>query len=97
MIEKGRHMGVHKNLRFCPFCTDKVEDEMHFLINCPVYNNLRIPFLDSLGTESISLGDTPDSDVFISLMTKSLEEVAIFTKNAFELREFLINNPKNLD
>ena len=27
MIEKGRHKGVHKDLRFCPFCQGTVEDE----------------------------------------------------------------------
>ena len=96
MIEKGRHMGVHRNLRFCPFCTDKVEDEVHFLLNCPVYNNMRKPVLDSLGIENMLPGDTRDSDIFISLMTNSLEEVATFTKKSFELREFLINKPKRL-
>ena len=96
MIEKGTQMGVHRNLRFCPFCTDKVEDEVHFLLNCPVYNNMRKPVLDSLGIENMFPGDTRDSDIFISLMTNSLEEVATFTKKSFELREFLINKPKRL-
>ena len=37
MIEKGRHQNIDKNLRFCPFCIDKVEDEKHFLLECPTY------------------------------------------------------------
>ena len=88
-------MGVHKNLRFCPFCEGTVEDELHFLIDCPIYKNLRKPVMDSLSTENIN--NTPTTDVFITLMTKSIREVANFTHKAFELREFLINKPKQLD
>ena len=41
-IEKGRHTNpkTPKEARFCPFCPKKVEDEIHFLLNCPIY---RIP------------------------------------------------------
>ena len=31
MIEKGRHLNIDKNLRFCPFCPGIVEDEKHFI------------------------------------------------------------------
>ena len=34
MIETGKHQKVPKTERFCPFCYDTVEDEIHFLINC---------------------------------------------------------------
>ena len=27
MIEKGRHQNIDKNLRFCPFCPNHIEDE----------------------------------------------------------------------
>ena len=94
MIEKGRHKGVHKDLRFCPFCQRTVEDELHFLISCPTYKNLRKPVMDSLSIKNI--GDTPVTEVFITLMTESIREVANFTHKAFELREFLINKPKQL-
>ena len=36
MIERGRHEGLHKSNRFCPFCVDKVEDEIHFMLKCPL-------------------------------------------------------------
>ena len=38
MIEKGRH-----NNRKCPFCLTHIEDETHFLINCPIYSSIRKP------------------------------------------------------
>ena len=34
MIEKGRHRNVDESLRFCPFCPNTVEDEIHFLLQC---------------------------------------------------------------
>ena len=37
MIEKGRHSGVNKTERFCPFCTDIVESEEHFLLRCATF------------------------------------------------------------
>ena len=41
MIEKGRHVGIHSNLRFCPFCPTEVEDEEHVLMQCKPFANLR--------------------------------------------------------
>ena len=43
MIETGRHRKpkIPKQERFCPFCTNRVEDEIHFLIKCPTYNEIR--------------------------------------------------------
>ena len=34
MIEVGRHQKLPKSQRFCPFCPNIIEDEIHFLINC---------------------------------------------------------------
>ena len=38
MIEIGRHKNIPKELRFCPFCPNVVETEMHFILHCPVYD-----------------------------------------------------------
>ena len=40
-IEKGRHQDVHLSDRNCPFCPEHLENEFHFLIQCPIYKNLR--------------------------------------------------------
>ena len=83
MIERERYMGLHKNLRYCSFCQGTVEDELHFLLNCPTYKYLRKPVMDSLSIENIDV--TPITEVFITLMTKPTTEVAMFTQKAFEL------------
>ena len=41
MIEKGRHENIPKEIRFCPFCKNQVEDEVHFFIQCKTYNIFR--------------------------------------------------------
>lgn len=45
MIEVGRHQNVDRNQRFCKFCLNRniqvIEDELHFLLHCPLYCNLR--------------------------------------------------------
>ena len=48
MIEKGRHLNINKNLRFCPFCPKHIEDEMHFLLECTSYASHRKELTDSI-------------------------------------------------
>ena len=48
-IETGRSMNIVRNERFCKYCLSNnsrlVEDEYHFLIECPLYRDLREKFL----------------------------------------------------
>ena len=45
MIEKGRHVNIDREFRFCPICvlTDifVVEDEYHFFFECKAYEEIR--------------------------------------------------------
>jgi len=44
-IEKGRHTGIDRSLRFCPLCQKDqisvVESEFHFLLECKSYQAIR--------------------------------------------------------
>ena len=53
-IEKGRYNGIPKELRFCPFCPKRVETEVHFLIECPLYQNIRDEMLMTITGEKPS-------------------------------------------
>jgi hypothetical protein len=97
MIEKGRHEGLHKSTRFCPFCLDKVEDEIHFMLKCPIYSNFRGHFLRSMFAEYINTDAIPVKDMFSYLMALSSIEVGKFIHQAFELRNYLIRKPKQVD
>ena len=60
MIEKGRHLRIEKNERKCYFCKDKIEDEEHFLINCPLMSNEDEKVIKALGrfiSDSLNLRD----------------------------------------
>lgn len=46
MVEKGRHMDISREYRYCKFCLNvrhvyTVEDEYHMFMLCPLYNALR--------------------------------------------------------
>ena len=42
MIEKERHQSIEKQSRFCPFCENQLEDEIHFLLDCRAFTHLTI-------------------------------------------------------
>ena len=45
-IEKGRHLGIPRHERHCTLCNnDQVEDEIHFTLRCPMYDDLRYPLI----------------------------------------------------
>ena len=88
MIEKGRHKNIPKELRFCLFCPNKVEDEVHFILECQCYSNFR--------TQTWHYTEQNKLNRFKALMTSKnlLQEVARFVEFAFDTRSFLINKPK---
>ena len=96
-IEKGRHTTpkTPKELRFCPFCPDKVEDEVHFLLGCPVYHVPRDEMMGVILKENpLFLQDTRKKQ-FVGLMAPvNARLVAKTVQNLFEIRTFLINKPK---
>ena len=46
MIEVGRHNNIPRTNRFCPFCQETMENEVHFLITCEKYRHLRKKILE---------------------------------------------------
>ena len=40
-IEIGRYTGVPEQERICPLCHSSVENELHVITECPVYNDIR--------------------------------------------------------
>ena len=90
-IETGRHKGISAELRFCPFCGGGVENEVHFLLECPIYDRLREADPVFRG-DSVATGIS-SKEKFILLMSK-LPQVATTIHNFFELRNFLLSCPK---
>ena len=47
-LEVGRYEGLDVKDRICPLCHNGVEDEMHVLLECNVYNDIRCELLKDL-------------------------------------------------
>ena len=75
MIEKGRHLKIEKNERRCYFCNDRIENEEHFLVNCPLYSRQR-RILEGICIENcIRYANLTDEQKFIFLMTNENEKI----------------------
>ena len=97
-IEKGRHTvpKTPKGQRFCPFCPGLVEDEVHFLLECPVYRVPRVGMLDASVGRDPSFPQKATQEQFVELMSpEAAQSVAGTIHNFFEIRGFLINTPRN--
>ena len=94
MIEKGRHLNIDPNFRFCPFCPNTVEDEKHFLIDCEPYHILRCELFDKAKGYVPSLTQISKNQTFVTLMTATCCISSQFILKATELREFLLSKHK---
>ena len=58
MIEKGRHNGIDRMYRFCPICLKRsvfvIEDEYHFVMVCPEYEQIRYEYFPQYMLTNIS-------------------------------------------
>ena len=54
-IETGRYNKTNRNDRKCFNCSDYVEDEFHFILVCPKYNDYRLRFLKKYYWEKPSM------------------------------------------
>ena len=99
MIERGRHLNIHKDLRFCPFCSSSIEDEIHFLIGCKTYSSHRLKLIDRIKNKvrTVRFIEMSDKAIFTFLMnnTSVASLVAKHLSQTLEIREFLINKHKS--
>ena len=88
-METGRHTGVERQNRKCLFCTkDDLEDEYHFVLICPRYNNLRMQLIKTYYYKN------PSMLKFIQLLNstgKVLKNLALYVPKAFEERNLALN------
>ena len=55
MVEKGRHYGLDREHRICPYCESLQEDEFHLLLVCPLYSELRSKYLPKYYTTHVNV------------------------------------------
>ena len=88
--EKGRHRGVERENRKCPFCPQYSEDKYHFILTCKKYDDLRRKYLQ------FKYLMPPNFHKFIILMSSTNESViravALYIYHAIERRSTLLTN-----
>jgi len=53
VIEEGWYIGLIPEHRTCPYCEFCVEDECHFMLECPFYANIRQNFLPNVNHNNL--------------------------------------------
>ena len=96
MIEKGRHQGLQENLRLCPFCDNKIENEQHFIIECHTYNVLRQPLFTSMAEINNEFDTLNDERKFCFLLTSpdARKKISEYLNKTLQIRKYLIENHK---
>ena len=69
-LETLRWQGVPADRRCCVLCKDKVEDEAHFLFDCPNYTELRRDFINTIFTNAEYFAKLSTKEKFIMMMKK---------------------------
>ena len=94
LIEKGCHSRppLERNNRKCFICKSLVEDERHFLVKCPLYENQR-DMLFQICRENCQLFDSliSEDEKFVFIMTNEdvrvMRGVAKYISDTFKFRE----------
>ena len=99
MIEKGRHFKIEKDKRFCPFCPEAIETEMHFLLHCNTFAYLRRELFSTIRKTSRTFDYLCDLEKFMYLLNSesTIRYVASFLRKSFQCRAFLLEHHKNSD
>ena len=90
MIEIGRHRKIPKELRHCPFCPNLIENEVHFLFQCPVYSIMRNKFLGTVLRNNPRFSFFNMNEKLEYVMTHIDNHVAKYINHCFEIRAFLL-------
>ena len=69
-IEKGRYYNIPPDKRYCKLCkNDAVEDEIHFLLQCPKLETERLEFIKNISSRFINFKYLDEKSKFIWLMS----------------------------
>ena len=96
-IETGRHKKIPKEMRFCPFCPMSVENELHFLLICPIYAIFRENISTTLVERNPMFNFYSINEKFEYIMSNIDRNVALYITHCFQLRTFLVARHKRGD
>ena len=91
-IEVGRYRNISLCQRLCPICKLSVEDEIHFLCQCPAYAEPRVALYRRANETHSSFYNLDLFDKFVYLMSDMQREVVKYLAKAVNLRSTLLIN-----
>ena len=87
-IEVGRYRNQELSQRICKLCDSHlVEDEVHFLIDCPMYSLERETLFAEKNMTNIEFSRLDSLDKFVYFMSNHEKAVITFIANAFRKRQ----------
>ena len=87
-VETGRFKNLELKDRLCEVCTtQQIEDEMHLLCQCPLYDELRTTMFQKAVTKCPEFSQLENPNKFIYLLREMWREVAFFLVSALKLRQ----------
>ena len=93
-VETGRYNKTPLNERICKLCnTNTIENEMHFTLNCPLYDDVRDPLMEKVITLNPDFNNYCDNEKFVFLMNckESLNYLAKTLFRMFNRRRIFIH------
>ncbi len=92
MIERGRHLNIPRNERYCNICNlNEIENEKHFFEKCKAFDDQRITLMEKIS----NVTNTKIQSCSISFLLKHnsykvLKLTSSFILNCFDIRKRLI-------
>ena len=85
-VETGRHESIAYEQRLCTLCNyNLVEDEFHFVMMCPIYENLRSIYMPILGNRDRNVEN------FYALFNGNYHDTLNLAKFIFHANHFRSN------
>jgi hypothetical protein len=76
-IEKGRYIGTKVEDRICNLCKNNIEDEVHFLITCPLLEKFREPYIKNIKETYKNFSLLSDENKIIWLLSSEDKQIII--------------------
>ena len=77
LVEGGRYGKLKRAVRCCPFCNNTVEDELHLLFNCSLYDFLRLKYFSSVPMGDVSPISVIDEKIIFDILQNFDAELTI--------------------
>ena len=87
-LKTGRFQDIPIEYRHCLFCDNLVESEIHYILHCPFYNEIRFELFNNVRKTYFYFDLLDDNDKIKRLMEDDIiKGTAIYLSKVFEKRQ----------